>query len=877
MALPSGTVTFLFSDVEGSTKLWAGDASRMSASLRVHDAVLREAIGSCSGYVFTTAGDSFAAAFSRASDAVEAARLIQDELLSRDWPGPVLRVRVGLHMGEAEERDGDYFGPVVNLASRVEAAGHGGQVLLTETVRASADVAAKDLGEHQLRDVRGRVRLFQLGDKEFAPLRVVRDDLVRLPHPATTLVGREDEVRRVRTLLLDHRLVTLTGVGGSGKTRLAIEVGERELPTMDDGVYFADLSAVTSSEDVARTAGSAIGLQLEDDDPLDRVRGFLAARRALLILDNCEHVVEAAAELAETTLASPGQGRIIATSRESLEVDGEQVYQVPSLDATGPRTPAVRLFVDRASATGMSVVNDDSTLETVARLCQQLDGMPLAIELAAARATVLSPQQLVERIGDRFALLSGGRRRSRQRQRTLEATIDWSYDLLTPHEQGAFRRCGVFDADFDLLAAGHVAALGETASLDMLDSLTSKSLVVPVVTPLGVRYRLLESLKAYAVDKLIANEELEDARDRHADHYATRWDVVERNDEANVGLPQMLADRGNLNDALDWAHARQNTALINRLLANVGWLDVLQNDFEAFKQRYAELEVPDDDIHGQWTHSMAAAAANATMNPRQALTLDRPALTSTHPGVRSAALVMRAMNLSATDPSQTQRLVDRAQTVTGLTPTQQAWVHTASGIALSRTGDLERADEEFRRSADLLHDHPTPIIEAHNHVGIAALHLLAQRPQASIHALDQLLFQTTAMSVPVLRAIAYAQLAQLDKATNLLTAASEEAFLGRVPYFSCSVLIGFAGLALATNQPDRARRLLRSVKGLGFTGHTAYWLNTADQLGCGPEVRNLDHRPRPEHEVAKLLESELAQWGFQHATTPPEGLPTDRP
>lgn len=832
----------------------------MSASLRVHDTVLRDEIGRRDGYVFTTAGDSFAAAFSRASQAVEAARLIQERLAACDWPGPVLRVRMGLHLGEAEERDGDYFGPVVNLASRVEAAGHGGQVLLTEAVRVSADVVAKDLGKHQLRDVPGRIQLFQLGEEEFGPLRVVRDDLVRLPHPATALVGREAEIRRIRTLLLDNRLVTLTGVGGSGKTRLAIEVGERELPTMDDGVYFADLSKITSSEDVARAAGSAIGLQLENSDPIDRVRSFLAARRAVLILDNCEHVIDAAAELAEAALAVPGRGRIIATSRESLEIDGEQVYQVPSLDASGPETPAVRLFVDRANAAGTSVVDDDSTLETVAHLCQQLDGMPLAIELAAARATVLTPQQLLERIGDRFALLSGGRRRSRQRQRTLEATIDWSYDLLTPDEQGFFRQCGVFDDDFDLSAVSHVATRGETASLDLLDSLTSKSLVVSNASQLGVRYRLLESLKAYAVDKLIAHGEIEDARDRHADHYATRWDVVERNDETNAGLPHMVADRGSLNAALDWVHARQNRTLINRLLANVGTLDVLLNDFEAFERRYSEFDVPDDDIHGQWTHTMAAATANATMNPRQALVLDRPALTSTHPGVRSAALVMRAMNLSATDPGQTQQMVEEAHAITGLTHDQQAWVHTASGLALSRTGNLQQADEEFRRSADLLRNQPTPIIEAHNHVGTAALHLLAERPTAALDALDQLLFQTTAMSVPVLRAIAYAQLAQYDDATNLLIAASEEAFLGRVPYFSCAVLIGFAGLDLTTDQPDRARHLLRSVKGLGFTGHTAYWLNTADQLGCGPDVRNLDHRPPPEPDVVKLLEAELTHW-----------------
>jgi class 3 adenylate cyclase len=405
----SGTVMFLFTDVEGSTRLWAEDIDAMASSLRVHDEVVRSVIERHRGYVFATAGDSFCAAFGRASDAVAAATSAQAELADAGWPGPRLTVRIGLHLGEAEERGGDYFGPGVNTAARVEAAGHGGQVLLSGTVRDAAGVAATDLGSHRLRDVPEKLQLFQLGDREFPPLRVVSDDLVRLPVPSTPLVGREDEIRTIRELLLTYRLVTLAGVGGAGKTRLAIEVAERELPNLEHGAYFADLATVSDREEVAEAVAAAMGLRLDNDDPAERVCRFLAPRRALLVLDNCEHVIDTVADLVEAVLAVPGPGRIVATSRELLDIAGERVFQVPSLQSDDGSSAAVRLFVDRAEAAGAAGLTDETTRRVIAQLCAELDGMPLAIELAAARAAVMSPAQLLERIDDRFTLLSGGR------------------------------------------------------------------------------------------------------------------------------------------------------------------------------------------------------------------------------------------------------------------------------------------------------------------------------------------------------------------------------------------------------------------------------------------------------------------------------------
>lgn len=864
--IPSGTVTFLFTDVQGSTQLWATDPTAMGASLRVHDEVLRRAIEGHGGYVFTTAGDSFCAAFGRASEAVDAARFAQEELRSSEWPGPVLSVRMGLHLGESEERNGDYYGPVVNTAARVEAAGHGGQVVLTEAVRSAAAVEAVDLGEHQLRDVPGKLRLFQLGAEEFPRLRVIDEDVVRLPRPATRLIGREDEIRRVRSLLLDHRMVTLTGVGGSGKTRLAVEIGDRLLPTIRDGVYFADLLKVADPDDVAGAAGAALGLQLEDDDPTERVCRFLAPRHGLLILDNCEHVIDSAADLAEAVLAAPGPGRIIATSREPLGIDGEHVFHVPSLDATGVESPAVRLFIDRAEATGATIERDEETLASITELCEQLDGMPLAIELAAARATIMSPRQLLDRIGDRFALLSGGRRRSRQRQRTLEATITWSYDLLAPDEQVFFRHCGVFDGDFDVPAASAVTRTAEFAALDLISSLTAKSLLEPVDSVDGVRYRLLESLKAYALDKLISHAESEACRDRHAAHYAERWDIVEHNDEANRAMPMMIADRDNLRGALEWAHTRRDASLATRLFATVGWLDVVLNDFHTFKRWYAELDLADDDVHAQWIHMVAVAALNASMDTRTALTVDGPALSSGDDGVRSSALCMRAMLVSSFEPDEATRLIDQALEISGLSPARQAWVHTSSGMALSRAGQLDRARSAFHSSLESSRDAPGFVaILSLTHIGLATIDLLNDLAASALESLDRVEFAPPASSVPVLRAIALGALERGDEALDLLAGEARRAFLGRVPYLACPALIGFAGLDLANDEPDRARHLIRSVRGLGYTGHTAYWLCTADRLGYGPEVRTPDHRPLPEPELHQLLRDELVHWGLTNA------------
>jgi predicted ATPase/class 3 adenylate cyclase len=562
---PSGTVTFLFTDVEGSTRLWAADTDAMSASLLVHDRILRTTFESQGGYVFTTAGDSFAVAFARASDAVAAAATVQQELAAESWPGPALRVRMGIHLGEAEERGGDYFGPVVNTAARVEAAGHGGQVLITDAVRATAGVEASDLGAHQLRDVDEPIRLFQLGDGEFAPLRVVDAALTNLPSRPTRLIGRDDEVSRVRQLLADNRLVTITAVGGSGKTRLAIAVGEAELRQRPDGVWFVDLTAVMSGDDVPAAIANAVGLVLMSAEPTEKLIEFLSSKTALVILDNCEHVVDECAEFVESALAVRGDVSFLATSRELLDVEGERTVPLRTLPCDSADSAGVRLFLDRATALDPGFELTDENADTISTLCSRLDGMPLAIELAAARITVLSPSELLSGLDDRFQLLAGGRRR--QRQRTLEATLDWSYDLLDSDEQQVFRTLGVFVDGFDLAAVAAVANVTHRSATALIEALIAKSLVARTEHRNDSRFRLLETVKAYAEDRLVDANAARDARDAHLAHFHQIANINGRACGAEIrnGV-ELHRDRSNITSAFEWAASTQQWTMAGELI-----------------------------------------------------------------------------------------------------------------------------------------------------------------------------------------------------------------------------------------------------------------------------------------------------------------------
>src|SRR3984885_2311785 len=503
---PSGTVTLLFTDIEGSTKLWEADSQLMAGALRQHDQILRSAIQDADGYVFKTVGDAFCAAFGTPQQALEAVLTAQHALGAETWPTRrPIRVRMGLHTGSCEERDNDYFGPVVNRAARLEAVAHGGQVLFSgataELLSESLPegVTLRDLGLQRLKDLGRAEHVYQLEARflqpSFPPLASLDNPELpnNLPGQLSAFVGREPELSQVRSLAGSSRLVTLTGAGGCGKTRLALQVAAELLDTARDGVWFVGLAHLTEAEAIPEAIAAVLGLadQRGQRPLLESLIDALREQDTLILLDNCEHVIDGAAKLCGQLVRECPGLRILATSREPLGIDGEHVYRVPSLSLPRPEadaadevgaSDAVQLFVERAQAHGPGFVLDDASAPLVASVCRRLDGIPLALELAAARLSSMSLQQVSDRLGQRFRLLTGGSRNAMPRQQTLQATVDWSFSLLNETERDAIRRLSVFAGGFDLEAAETICAsdgmVDEFEVIDLLHSLVSKSLVI---------------------------------------------------------------------------------------------------------------------------------------------------------------------------------------------------------------------------------------------------------------------------------------------------------------------------------------------------------------------------------------------------------------
>jgi len=542
-AAPSGVVTFLFTDIEGSTRRWEADAQAMRAALSVHDKLLRTAIESYDGFLFSHTGDGFVAAFASPMSAVNAAIDAQRQLQ--------LPVRMGLATGEAELRDGDYFGTVLNRAARVMAAGHGGQILLAEsTAGLLSGVDLLDLGPRRLRDLPTPVQVFQVQAAglrtDFPALRALDTSPGNLRPQTTSFIGRESELDEVQAAVKAHRLVTLTGVGGVGKTRLAVEVAARLADEFPDGVWFFELAAVTDPAAVPDAVAAVLGIiQQPGKTVSDSVAGALEGRIRLLVFDNCEHVLDSVADLVEAILAASATVTILATSREGVGVSDEQLWRVPSLDVnSGTESTAVNLFVDRAH----SVVSDFSLAQpgeadAVVEICRRLDGIPLAIELAASRMASMTVSEVRDRLDHRFRLLVGSRR-GLGRHQTLRHAVAWSYDHLDDAEKALLERCSVFAGGFELQSACAVAGfddLDEYAILDMLDSLVRKSLLVADRSSGRTRFSMLETIRQFAEEQLVHDGEAEEARAAHARCFAGR--------EADV---LALWDSPRQREAYDW-------------------------------------------------------------------------------------------------------------------------------------------------------------------------------------------------------------------------------------------------------------------------------------------------------------------------------------
>jgi predicted ATPase/class 3 adenylate cyclase/DNA-binding CsgD family transcriptional regulator len=528
---PSGTVTFLFTDVEGSTAGWEQRPESMDSALATHDAILKSAIGAHGGVVFATAGDGFAAAFSRADAALRAAIEAQVSLAGARWSeGLALMVRMGLHTGESHERDGNYFGPAVNRAARVMDAANGRQILASSATREivgrelGGSTTLLDLGVHELRDVTEPIWLYRVDDGAFASdPRPPRTGGVRsgnLPAGSGVLFGREADVDAVFGDLAAARVVTLTGVGGIGKTRLALEVGRASRTGWRDGVWFAALDTIDAPDALLPMLLGLLGIEPRPRPDLTSLIEGLRFRESLLILDNCERLLGAVAAATNTIVTSCPGVRVLATSREPLDVEGERVRRVGSL-ATDRDGASVALFRVRAVEAGASL-DADRDMDAIVRICRRLDGIPLAIELAAARARSLRPAEIAERLDDMFRLLTGGRRVSTERHRTLRATLEWSYDLLREPERAVLDRLSIFAGSFVLDAAEAVAA-GEPVhpddTVDIIDRLVSRSLLVPVSDVDETRFRLLEPIRHLAAEKLASRGETDRARHAHTQWY----------------------------------------------------------------------------------------------------------------------------------------------------------------------------------------------------------------------------------------------------------------------------------------------------------------------------------------------------------------------
>jgi predicted ATPase/class 3 adenylate cyclase len=530
-------VTFLFTDIERSTQLWESLPDAMRPALERHDELVRSAIDAHGGYVFSTGGDGFGVAFGRAGDALDAAVVMQRSLAEEPWPRRVsIRVRVGVHSGEAYERDGDYFGPAVNHAARLMASAHGGQVVCTGAV---AELIAdrfelRDLGVHRLRDLESVTHVWQVDvpgcDRTFPPLRSLDAFRSNLPHDLSVFVGRDDDVASVLDALGQSRLVSVIGVGGVGKTRLALRVGSELLPQFADGVWLCELAPVREADEIAEAVAAAVGVPpTQGVSAAEGLRRFFAHKQLLLILDNCEHVLGGVARFIGDTCGAAERLSVLVTSREALAVRGERVCPLPSLglpigdDADAiVASDAGALFVTRArDARGdFSVSSDNAT--AIRELLARLDGIPLAIELAAARTAMMSPAEILDRLDQRFRLLTGGSRTALERHQTLRAAIDWSFESLDADERAMLNRLSVFVGGFDLDAASALskgAGLDDFAAVDVLGSLVAKSLVERNEASGTTRYRLLEMIRQYAAEHLDAAGGAAGARDDHAAYF----------------------------------------------------------------------------------------------------------------------------------------------------------------------------------------------------------------------------------------------------------------------------------------------------------------------------------------------------------------------
>ena len=604
MGMPaSGTVTFLFTDIEGSTKLSQEHPGAMPALLARHNEILDQAIAAHNGYVFQVVGDSYCASFADATEALNAALEAQRLLLHEPWSPAPIKVRMGIHTGTAhtENSSGEirYAGyTTLALTQRIMSAGHGGQVLLSQAAHDStkdtlpSQVQLIDMGERRLKDVQRTEHLYQANapnlPSEFPLLNTLELFSHNLPAQLTSFIGRQKEIDEIKKSIAANRIVTLTGSGGAGKTRLSLQVASECLSQFSNGVWLVELAPVSDPALIPQTLLSIFSLREDRHrNPLEVLIDYLRTRTCLLLLDNCEHLIEACARISEQLLHACPKLKIIATSREALGIAGETPYRVPSLKTADPaifqslqqlkEVDSIRLFAERALTAKPDFALSEDNASFVAQICSRLDGIPLAIELAASRVRMLTPEQIAARLDDRFRLLTGGSRTALARHQTLRATIDWSYSLLSEEEKVLFRRLAVFVGGWTLEAAEAVCGEDTDGSdiLDLLTRLVDKSLVYVEEARCGIRYHRLETIRQYSREMFIESDEVEAVRDRHLGffvHFAGRVEEKLKSREQVLWQERMAQEQDNLRAALDWGLKRNPDSALQIVgAANLFW------------------------------------------------------------------------------------------------------------------------------------------------------------------------------------------------------------------------------------------------------------------------------------------------------------------
>ena len=597
MALPTGTVTFLFTDIEGSTKLAQQYPDQWESLRARHHAILQSAIDANNGYVFQIIGDAFCAAFHTPRDALQAAVDAQRKLQTESWGKTLVRVRMGLHTGSAELRGKDYRGYLTMArVQRVMSTAYGGQILLSnasaEVIRGElpGDITLRDMKENRLKGLLNPEHLWQVITaglpQDFPPLETLNSVPNNLPIQVTSFIGREKEIDEVKQLFSIARLLTFTGSGGTGKTRLSLHVAAEMLDAFQNGVWFVELAPLSDPALIPFTVASVFGLREEPGQPLiSTLINWLRDKESLLILDNCEHLIEACAKFADQVLHASQATHILATSREALGIAGESIYRVPTLQTPKPEAKiqidqfeqyaAVRLFIDRAVRSLSTFRVTNMNAPAVAQICYRLDGIPLAIELAAARVKALSAEKIAERLDDRFRLLIGGSRTALPRQQTLRAMIDWSHSLLSESERILFQRLSVFAGGWTLEAAEVVCSgdgLEQADILDLSTHLVDKSLVVMDEGSEVLRFHMLETIREYALEKLEASGKSQVLRGKHAGHFL---DLVKemrehkyKPDQA-VSVDRLERERDNVREALRWSAVQEQSGIFLQLAGNL--------------------------------------------------------------------------------------------------------------------------------------------------------------------------------------------------------------------------------------------------------------------------------------------------------------------